>query len=93
MLGKQLESKVKFLIWAEKNKGVALAKGFSLILTEMRDMPNKCEDPDDMKSTTDEEKASVKAVNKNTSDIVYLYQEVDTRYARSMPWEWDRFWI
>ena len=64
MLGKQSESKVKFLIWAEKNKGVALAKGFSLNLTEIRDMPNKCEDPYDMKSTTDEEKASVKAVNK-----------------------------
>ena len=90
MLVNQSESKVKFLIWEENNKAVALAKGFSLVLTETRDMPNKHEDLDNMKSTTDEEKASVKDMKKNTLDIVYLYQASETCSVRSMTWSWDR---
>ena len=56
-----------------------MAKGFYSELPGMRNMPNKYEYPDDMKSTTDEKKAAVKAMNKKALDIAYLYQKVDTR--------------
>ena len=48
----------------KKFKGMSVAKGFSSELTGMKEKPNKYDDPDNMKSTTDEEKASVKSMNK-----------------------------
>ena len=66
------------MMWAKKFKGMSVAKGFSLELTGMKEMPNKYEDPDDMKSTTDEEKAAVKSMRRNSLAVAYLYQAVDT---------------
>ena len=48
----------------KKFKGMSVAKGFSSELTGMKEKPNKYDDPDNMKSTMDEEKASVKSMNK-----------------------------
>ena len=56
MLEKQSKSKVKFLMWEKKFKGLAVAKGFSLVLTGMKDIPNKYDNSDDTNITTDEEK-------------------------------------
>ena len=41
-------------------------------------MPNKYEDPDEMKSNTDEEKATVKSMKRNSLSVAYLYQAVYT---------------
>ena len=60
-------------MWAKKFKGMSDANGFSLELTGMKEMPNKYEDPYDMKSTTDEEKAAVKSMKRNSLAVVYLY--------------------
>ena len=38
----------------KKFKGMSVDKGFSSALTGMKEMPNKYEDPDEMKSNTDE---------------------------------------
>ena len=40
-------------MWADKFKGLEVAKRFYLVLNWMKNIPNKYEDPDDMKSTTD----------------------------------------
>ena len=50
-------------------KGMAVTNGFSLLMTVMNYMTNKYEHPDDMNRTTDEEKAVVKAMKKNSLDI------------------------
>ena len=60
-------------MWAKKFKGMSVAKGFSSALTGMKEMSNKYEDPDDMKSTTDEEKAAVKSMKRNSLAVAYLY--------------------
>ena len=65
-------------MWSKKIKGLAEAKGLSSALNGMNYMPNKYEDPDDMKSTTDEEKLAVKAMKKKFLALVHLYQEVYT---------------
>ena len=57
---------------------MSVDKGFSSALTGMKEMPNKYEDPDDMKSTTDKEKATVKSMKRNSLAVAYLYQAVDT---------------
>ena len=73
MLGKKSKSKVTFLMWAKKIKGLAEAKGLSSALTGINYTPNKYEDPDDMKSTTDEEKAAVKSMKRNSLAVAYIY--------------------
>ena len=50
-----------------------MAKGFSSALTGMKEIPNKYEDLGDMKSTTDEEKATVKSMKRNSLAVAYLY--------------------
>ena len=60
-------------MWVKKFKGMSVAKGFSSVLTGMNEMPNKYEDPDDMKSTMDKEKATVESMKRNSLDVAYLY--------------------
>ena len=78
MLVKQFKSKARFLMWAKKFKGMAVAKVLSSEMTGIRDIPNKYEGPDDIKSTTDAEKAAVTATKKNSLAIEYLYRALDT---------------
>ena len=56
-----------------KFKGLAVSKEFSLVLTGMKDMPNKYEDPDDTKSTTYEVKDAMKGMEKIRLYAAYLY--------------------
>ena len=46
-----------------------MAKGLSSALNEMKKMSNKYEYPDDMKSNTDEEKAAVKSMKRNSLSV------------------------
>ena len=78
MFGNQENSKVKFLMWEEIFKGLAVAKESSSSLTGMKYMPNKYEDPDNMKSTTHEEKSAANSKKKISLAITYLYQSVNT---------------
>ena len=52
---------------------MSVAKGFSSALTGMNEIPNKYDDPDDMKSTMDEEKATVESMKRNSLYVAYLY--------------------
>ena len=79
MLGNQLKSTVKFLMWGFVFKGLALAKGIFLVLNRIKDMPNKYEDIDYMKITTYEKKVGMNSIKKNSLYIAYLYQAVVTR--------------
>ena len=63
---------------AKKFKGMSVAKGFSSAMTGMKEISNKYEDPYDMKSTTDEEKADMKSLKRNSLAVAYLYYAVDT---------------
>ena len=60
-------------MWVKKFKGMSVAKGLSSALNEMKKMANKYEYPDEMKSTTDEEKADVKSMKRNSLAVAYLY--------------------
>ena len=60
-------------MWEKKFKGMSVAKGLSSALNEMRKMANKYEYPDDMKSNTDEEKAAVKSMKRNSLAVAYIY--------------------
>ena len=60
-------------MWEKKFKGMSVAKGFSSALTGMKEMLNRYEDPDDMKSNTNEEKAAVKSMKRNILAVAYLY--------------------
>ena len=62
-------------MWEKKFKGMSVAKGFSSALTGMKEMLNRYEDPDDMKSTTNEENVAVEAMKKNYLYLAYLNQE------------------
>ena len=50
-----------------------MAKGISSALNGMKKMANKYEYPDEMKSTTDEEKADVKSMKRNSLALAYIY--------------------